>query len=167
MEEKEFNDIISCKEKYSIDMSKIIETEDGFILEDFDPSAFKKLITPCWINQSKEENAKMHEFDCLWDTGASQTIISPGVAKNLGLLELKTKTPSILKTVKEIVHTDVYRINIMIPGTQLFTDVVVGSYEFKDDPFDILIGMDIITKGEFLITKEDGASIFSFQRKEQ
>ena len=95
---------------------------------------------------------------CLWDTGASSSCISKRVADELGLTQsgiAQTFTaagPSLTKT---------YIVNIGLPNHVQIPMVMVT--EAILNGFDVLIGMDIITLGDFSITNVGGDTVFSFR----
>lgn len=95
---------------------------------------------------------------CLWDTGASNSCISKRVAEELGLSQtgiIRTFTaagPSRTKT---------YIVNIGLPNFVQIPMVQVS--EATLNGFDVLIGMDIISLGDFSITNVGGKTVFSFR----
>lgn len=98
------------------------------------------------------------EFHALWDTGAMRSVISTEVVKILGLLPVgqakvyHTNGVSIVKT---------YLIDILLPNAIEFSAVLVTEGILGDT--DVLIGMDIISKGDFAVTGSNGKTKFSFQ----
>jgi len=57
--------------------------------------------------------------------------------------------------------TETYLVNIELPDKVVFTALRVTRGEIRDA--DILIGMDIINKGDFSVTNCDGHSQFSYR----
>jgi len=116
------------------------------LAEAFDPN--DKTISPRWL-----------EFNCLWDTGATNTVISSKVASDLGL---KPTGKAICHTAggQRIVNT--YLVNIRLPNRVAFVALRVTEANISE-PFDALIGMDIISKGDLAITNADGATWMSYQ----
>lgn len=57
--------------------------------------------------------------------------------------------------------TETYLVNIVLPDKVVFTALRVTKGEIRDA--DILIGMDIINKGDFSVTNCDGHSQFSYR----
>lgn len=95
---------------------------------------------------------------CVWDTGATNSVVSPRLAKVLKLLP----TGRVLvndASGQKISNT--YMVNVMLPNNvgipflQVTEGVLAG--------FDMLIGMDIISKGDFSISCSGGKTVFSFQ----
>lgn len=101
----------------------------------------------------------IEQFDALWDTGATNTAISSKVAKKLGL---KPITFAPVGTGGGVVNAPVHLVNIALPNNVIVTNVQVT--ELKElNSCDILIGMDIITQGDFAITHVGGKYCFSFR----
>jgi predicted aspartyl protease len=123
------------------------------------------LQTPCKICEAisvmELKEGKPHpefkEFVAIWDTGASASAISPRVVEALGL------TPTgrgISDTAGGSVPVEKYSINIILPMNVGFSCLQVSCNNMK---VDVLIGMDIISMGDFCVTNKEGKTVFSFQ----
>ena len=93
-----------------------------------------------------------------WDTGAYQSSISMEVVEALQLTP-KGQTPVMVLGGEKMV--DVYEISIGLPNGKVYHDVEVYGAEL--DEYAALIGMDIITQTDFLITNKDDKTIFQFR----
>ena len=105
-------------------------------------------------------NDKSIEVDALWDTGATNTVISRNVVSELGLIssgKMKVKTPS----GSDIYNT--YLVNIGLPNHVMITDLCVCDSEIGDQGVGVLIGMDIIAKGDFAVSNYNGITRFTFR----
>lgn len=95
------------------------------------------------------ETPRHFSKNALWDTGAQITVISDKVVKSLGL------TPYGKGTVMGIGgedDVDTYHIHVLLPNGFLVCDVEAYCSDIEDD---ILIGMDIISLTDFIITNKD------------
>ncbi len=96
-----------------------------------------------------------------WDTGATGTCISKQVVSDLGLIPIgmvNIRTPSGNKIVNE------YRIDIKLQNENVvINDVYVTDSEIGDQGIDILIGMNIITLGDFSVSNYEGKTVFTFR----
>jgi len=125
----------------------------------------ENLITNCSICEAFDprelQNGSKHpalkKFKALWDTGASGSVISEKVASSLGLKFIG----------HEIVHhvngesvVKTYGVNIVLPNKVGFSALKVTEGILTG--IDVLIGMDIISKGDFAITSLNGNTKFSF-----
>lgn len=61
---------------------------------------------------------------------------------------------------------ETYLVNILLPHAVGFQEIQVTKMDFGSSG-DILIGMDIITTGDFSITNKDGITVFSFRTPSQ
>lgn len=98
-----------------------------------------------------------HTFKAMWDTGATNTVLSPKVIKDLGLVPF---AQSGVSGIGGNVDGGVYKIAIGLPCGQVVRNIT--AYESELD-YDVLIGMDIILLGDFAFTNKDGQSVFSFR----
>ena len=122
---------------------------DCFIFEAFDPQG---------LSQSQISQKKSLKCTALWDTGATNTVITKNVAHSLNLpitgMAMVNHAGGMSQVPKHVV-------NIMLPNNVgiPFTEVTEGDLKGCD----VLIGMDIITKGDFAITNVGGKTTFSFR----
>lgn len=94
----------------------------------------------------------------IWDTGAEMSAISHDVVQKLGLIPVsKAKN----YTAGGMVNVDIFVINIKSPSNIEFSMIPVTGNDLGDT--DMLIGMDIISKGDFAITNVGGKTTFSFR----
>lgn len=96
----------------------------------------------------------------LWDTGASVTCISKCVVEKLGLIptgKQRMYTPSGGGT------ANTYLLNIKLPNNILIPAIKVCDSEIDKQGLDVLIGMDIISKGDFAVSNYNGKTVFSFR----
>lgn len=100
----------------------------------------------------------MHEYPALWDTGAMGSVIDSSVVKELGLRP--TGNARVFHANgASIVNT--YSISIALPNGVTFPTVRVTEGCLNGTK--VLIGMDIISIGDFAVTSSFGKTKFSFQ----
>jgi predicted aspartyl protease len=104
------------------------------------------------------QHPEVIQFEGLWDTGASGSVISKNVVDKL---ELKPIGKSKVFHANGESIVNVYAINLFLPNQVGFQFVKVT--EGVLNGFDLLIGMDIITMGDFSITNVGGKTTFSFR----
>jgi hypothetical protein len=98
------------------------------------------------------------EFDAIWDTGASNSVITQAVIDGCRLVATGMAQVSGVHGVKQ---TETYLANIALPNNVVFTSLRVTKGDILGA--DILIGMDIINQGDFSVTNCDGHSKFSYR----
>lgn len=125
-------------------------------------SRINKLLTPCSVceayHPALQSPKPLKEYTALWDTGAEISAISKNVVDALGLVPF---APCLSFHAGGSKPTSLYKVNIMLPNGVGFHTMTVMEAVLKD--CDVLIGMDIITRGDFAITHSDGNTTFSFQ----
>ena len=101
----------------------------------------------------------MAPFSAIWDTGATNSVITQAVVDACGL---------IATGMAEVHHVDgssqveTYLVNIGLPNNVGYPGVRVTKGDLPDGD-DVLIGMDIITTGDFAVTNVNGTTVLSFR----
>ena len=115
-------------------------------------------ISPAW-NPTKGGTApKLVEFVAIWDTGATNSVITQKVIDDCGLAPTgMTK----VRGVHGVSQSETYLVNIALPDKVVFAGMRVTKGDFTGG--DILIGMDIINRGDFAVTNHDGTTRFSYR----
>ena len=94
----------------------------------------------------------------IWDTGATNSVISPQIAKNLGLIPIGMTT---VHTAGSIERCNIYKIDLLLPNQVTVMDVRVTGMNIYSA--EALIGMDIIALGDFAVTNTKGKTCFTFR----
>jgi predicted aspartyl protease len=110
------------------------------------------------LNQHEESTRKATKFKALWDTGAMASVISTNVVNMLGLKPIG-RARVFHANGESTVYT--YLINISLLNNIEFPALLVTEGLLGDT--DVLIGMDIISKGDFAVTASDGNTKMTFQ----
>ena len=128
------------------------------------PEIVSAVITPCAISASwdpleeKPEPVAMR-YQCLWDTGATISAVTKRVANDLGL------TTEALIPIQHAggVSVDVpqHYVNLLLPGGMLIVGRPVAQLPLAN--FDVIVGMDIISRGDFAVSNYDGKTTFTFR----
>lgn len=108
-----------------------------------------------------EETVSPYEIQCrgLWDTGAQGSTIKDSLAQELGLPcigQQKMRGAGGRYTAKK------YLAGLKLPNNTVIPSIPLSGFPGYDD-FEMLIGMDIILRGDFLVSCEKGTIHFSFQ----
>ena len=88
------------------------------------------------------------EVDGIWDTGATGSVVTEDVANRLGIQPVDETTNHYVGGSRK---ADVYLVNILLQNEVLFPGVRVISTQAITGA-DMLIGMDIISSGDFAVT---------------
>ena len=95
---------------------------------------------------------------CVWDTGATNSVISPRLVEALKLVPTGRMPVNDARGTK---ISNTYIVNVMLPNNveipflQVTEGILLG--------FDMLVGMDIISKGDFSVSCPEGKTVFSFR----
>ena len=119
------------------------------------PAVICKAFDPA--NEKSPPNPK--EYMAIWDTGATNSLITEKVVNECSLAQISIVE---VHTASGTEMAEVYLVNIglpnkiMMPGVRVSKGTIFGNCE-------VLIGMDIISRGDFALTNKDGKSMFSFR----
>lgn len=106
---------------------------------------------------SNKINGKSAEYTAVWDTGATNTGISHKVFNELGLIPIDK---SYIRAVNNISESDIALIDLEFLENLKIKDVRAGICQLYD--CDVLIGMDVIQKGDISISHTGNKTLFSF-----
>jgi len=142
-------------------MYKPLNTTAAFTIE-YD-GIVNALYTNCGIYKAFKPTTQYKinptNFKALWDTGATDTVVSKKVVDALKLQPTGI-TGMVHADGKTTVNT--HSVSIFLPNDVVISAIRVLECNLPSD-IDILIGMDIISKGDFAITSSNGKTKFSFQ----
>ena len=113
---------------------------------------------PVVVDALQTECHLFHTDNAMWDTGATTTIISSRIVRQLGL---KPYQHGGISGIGGESDTNTYLVHLMIPTGDVVTNCEVMESDFED--YDVIIGMDIISLGDFCFTNPDDKSVFSFR----
>lgn len=105
-------------------------------------------------------DGRSYTCNAQWDTGASGTCISETVVSRLGLVATGKKT---ILTPSGKTKVNTYLISILLPNDVLIADIEVCDSHIGEQGIDMLVGMDIISKGDFAVSNHNGRTFFSFR----
>ena len=139
------------------------ETPDSFTFR-YDRRV-DELATPCGVSPvlNEEESggpeSRMRPFQAIWDTGATNSMISPVVIDYCGL---RLSGFTRVNQIQNSYRAATYIVNIALPNGLVVSDVRVAEGRMLGSE-DVLIGMDIIGFGDFAITHPNGNTKFTFR----
>lgn len=95
-----------------------------------------------------------------WDTGSTLCCISPEYAKQLNLQPISEDD---LHTAHGIISSKMYEINVLLNDQVTYTVHAMENPNIHGDNVDLLIGMDIISEGDFSLSTYNDKTSFSFR----
>ena len=111
------------------------------------------------------QNPKEHTAErviAIWDTGCTATVITTSLARRL---HLRPYGQSTFRGIGSMRKSPVYELMVIIEPTVPPFTVRAVETGVIDHETDMLIGMDIISTGDLLITQREGRTAFSFTWK--
>lgn len=115
------------------------------------------------ISAMRDGSKRPKPFKCLWNTGASMSLVSPRVADSLKLHVIDETI--IIRSgfgSRSEVNMRVAFLHIVLGAIPLELKVGVVENPSSDDDIDAVLGMDLISQGSFAISYEPGQLLFSF-----
>ncbi|MHB1025778.1 MAG: SEC-C metal-binding domain-containing protein [Desulfobacteria bacterium] len=98
-------------------------------------------------------------FRAIWDTGATSSVITSRVVSSLGLSPIGVAQ---VHTAGGTTLANVYLVAILLPNKVGFPSVRVTEAPLPTGT-DVLVGMDLISLGDFAVTNFGGKTVFSFR----
>ena len=102
---------------------------------------------------------KQYEIHGVWDTGASSTAISEEIVKKL---QLPTISMEQVHTANGVTVATKHVIDLFLPNKVVIKDLIVTSAKLAE-PVQILIGMDVISMGDFSVSNFNNQTTISFR----
>lgn len=121
------------------------------VLKTYAEIAFPKATNP-------DQDKKFYTFQAIWDTGATNSVITKNVVEKVGL---KPSGRVECHGVHGTSTVDTYIVDIVLPNRVCIVNVQVSECNLLSG-IDVLIGMDIIQTGDFAISNGNGKMTFSF-----
>lgn len=118
----------------------------------------KVIVSSAFDPQQTTKHPTTKEFVAIWDTGATGSVISDKVVDECGLEPIGIAN---VHTTEGTGRSNVYLVNFILPNR-----VGIPRYKVTEGKLlgaDVLIGMDIISQGDFAVTKKEGKTTFSFR----
>lgn len=125
------------------------------------------LAIPCHVSQSSGPATGVRDcariqFDAMWDTGATKSVITQRVVDACGLKPIRAIRPVLMQGVDGLEKSEAYVVNIYLPDKITAREFTVFLKNPGDVWWDVLIGMDIISAGDFSIKNVNGNTEWSF-----
>ena len=99
------------------------------------------------------------EYNALWDTGATGSVITRKVVDECGLKPIGRAN---VHHAKGTSTTLVYLVSVFLPNNVCFHSLRVTEGDLAGN-VEVLIGMDIMGRGDFAISNKDGKTAFTFR----
>lgn len=105
-----------------------------------------------------EIKVQIKKYKAIWDTGATNSVITEKIVRDLNL---KPIGMTVVHTANGQAHQKQYIVNFYLPNQVMFGMLRVTEAVLHET--DILIGMDIISRGDFCISNFEGKTVLTFR----
>lgn len=124
------------------------------------PGIVNRIVTPVKI--TNPVTSQVFNTTAIWDTGATNCTITATAAKALGLVPVSKATVNGVHGPKEV---NVYFVTITLNNENItLTTQVTETAELSPGrEVGMLVGMNIISKGDFCITNHGGHTVMTFR----
>lgn len=109
--------------------------------------------------KNPNNKTKVNQYFAIWDTGATGSVITKKVVDDLKLFSIGQVN---VNTASGQDKSNTYLINMYLPNKVLFSGLRVTEAKLIGN-IEVIIGMDIISKGDFAVNSFDGYSSYSFR----
>ena len=118
------------------------------------------LMSPCTISDATTApDESRRSFTAIWDTGATNSVITQDVVDACGLVATGLEN---VHNVTGPATQETYLVTIELPNGSRYTPVRVTKGNLQHE-IGVLIGMDIISTGDFAVTNFGGITKFTFR----
>ena len=118
----------------------------------------RRIITPVIIHNISEEEQKSTATNALWDTGATISAITPKLVNELNLISAGTVA---IRGVTGSQDVEFVLVTVELPKNVLKQNMKMAICDFSTD-IGVILGMDIITLGDFELLHGNNHTTFSF-----
>ena len=118
----------------------------------------KRIITPINIFNTFVETQKQSTESALWDTGATISAITPKLVNDLGFVPAGTMA---ISGITGALDVEFILATIQLPDGILRQNIKMAVCDFSQN-INIILGMDIITLGDFELLHGNNNTVFSF-----
>ena len=118
-----------------------------------------KATSPTMSKILKIEDYNFKKYKAIWDTGATGSVITEKVVKEL---DLKPTGMVMVSTASDERPANTYIVNIWLPHKVVFGELKVTEGKLPGET-EVLIGMDIISSGDFAVTNYNDKTVFTFR----
>jgi hypothetical protein len=108
----------------------------------------------------QKNDPRIQHTKALWDTGATHSVITKGAALSLGLKPIDKVKVS--HATGESIE-NVFLVNLYLPNGLVIPNQRVTECADNVGGFGVIIGMNIISGGDFSISHQSGETIFSYR----
>lgn len=111
-------------------------------------------------DQIKQYETTAYDTKALWDTGATNSVVTEATAAAMGLVPIGS---AVVNHAGGSSTKNRYLINVYLPNNVAIVGVMASDMPEGSGGFGILIGMDIISQGDLSISNQNNTTWLSFR----
>ncbi len=119
-----------------------------------------QIVINCHLSLPGDDSTETDELKALWDTGAMSTCVSQERASQMGLTMVNTI--QVTGANNEPFDAPVYIVRLRM-GKFILPAIQVIGLPMTNAGHEVIIGMDVISKGDLSITNFEGKTVISFR----
>lgn len=125
------------------------------------PAFSREIVTNAWVALPRKNvnDCQFTKYNALWDTGATNSVVTPKVVKDLGLIPIGVGHSQHAGGMSDV---NIYMVTLMLPNNVIIPNIRVSECVEQGGRFDVIIGMDVITLGDFTISGQGNKRMVSF-----
>ena len=123
---------------------------------------YNGIVKQILTNATISFGGKSRDCVALWDTGATGSCIDDNIAKELNLSVI-SKTEMYTPSTSKPEEANIYLADIKLPNNVSVKNANVCGSKIGQQGIGLLVGMDIISKGDLAISNFNNRTIFSFR----
>lgn len=124
------------------------------------PGIVSQIIINCKVSTVSADDSDSPELKALWDTGAVPTCISESLARKMGLKPVDSQEA--IGANNEPFDAKVYCIKLRM-GNFVIPFIQVLGLPMDGSGHDLIIGMDVISRGDMCLTNFNGHTVLTFR----
>ena len=124
------------------------------------PEKVSRLFTPVTVQECGGNGSSIMIDQAIWDTGAVTSCIAEEIAERENMHPVDTGMVVTLAGHQEVAY---YIVNVRLSDTIVMHNVKVAAIPMAGRAGDFVIGMDIISQGNFSVKNENGKTTASFR----
>lgn len=124
------------------------------------PRIVDQILIQCHLSLPGGGSAETEALKALWDTGAMCTCVSQTIAQDLGLTQVNTA--QVMGANNEPFDAPIFIVKLRM-GKLVLPMIPVIGLPMENAGHDVIIGMDIISKGDLAITNYNGRTMITFR----
>lgn len=150
--------LLDTIEKPIINNGCLVVTEENKKININYKKGTRRIVSKIGIKVSSDK--MVSEISAVWDTGASMSFINESLARKLNLTPIDTGKTVTVNGISDAVY---YIVDVVLSHDIIFKNLKVCATETNRKDIEFIIGMDIISKGNFSLKNYSNELIMEYE----